>query len=164
MFTLKFHGFPISFLYRGFFLKSLFKPLFSNITVYGIMDKFLNVFNLSWCYVVEKYDKSNKALEFLDIHFDNVSWFFCIWLMADHPEILNLTEIIWTIDCQHASESLLWTLFKKVDWLLNSYKPMSKTMLYNRYISLFPTVLYFMICLSNRVIHTIKKERNAVWF
>lgn len=146
---------------QSFFPQEPFKPLFSNITVY----RFLNVFNLSWCYIVEKYDKSNKALEFLDFHFDNVlSWFFCIWHMADRPEILNLTEIIWTIDCQHASESLLWTLFKKVDWLLNSYKPMSKTMLYNRYISLFPTVLYLVICLSNKVIHTIKKEMNTVWF
>lgn len=163
MFTLKFDGFSIS-LYRVF-SKEPFKPLFSNIMVYRIMDKFLNVFNLSWCYIVEKYDKSNNTLEFLDFHFDNVlSWFFCIWHMADRPEILNLTEIIGTIDCQHASESLLWTLFKKVDWLLNSYKPMSKTMLYNRYISLFPTVLYFIICLSNRVIHTIKKEMNTVWF
>lgn len=140
------------YLYTDFFfiLKSLFKPLFSNITVYRIMDKFLNVFNLSWCYVVEKYDKSNK--------FRQCKLIFCIWHMADRP------EIIWTIDCQHASESSLWTLFKKVDWLLNSYKPMSKTMFYNRYISLFPTVIYFIICLSNKVIHTIKKERNAVWF
>lgn len=98
------------YLYTEFFSKEPFKSLFSNITVY----RFLNVFNLSWCYIVEKYDKSNKALEFLDIHFDNVSWFFCIWLMADHPEILNLTEIIWTIDCQHASESLLWTYLRKL--------------------------------------------------
>lgn len=87
---------------------------------------------------------------------------FCIWRKADRPEILNLTEIIWTIDCQHASESLLWTLYKKIDWLLNSYKPMSKTMLYHRYITLFPTVLYVIICLSNKVIHIRKKEINSL--
>lgn len=83
MFPLKFDGFSIS-LYRVF-SKEPFKPLFSNITVYRIMDKFLNVFNLSWCYIVEKYDKSNNALEFLDFHFDNVlSWFFVfdIWQTA----------------------------------------------------------------------------------
>lgn len=87
MFTLKFHGFPLSF-YRVFFLKSLFKPLFWNITVYRIMDKFLNVFNLSWCYVVEKYDKSNKALEFLDFYFNYVSW-ICVsdlWQTAQRFE------------------------------------------------------------------------------
>lgn len=138
-----------------FFLKSLFKPLFSNITVYRIMDKFLNVFNLSWCYVVEKYDKSNKALEFLDFYFNYVSW-ICV-------------SDLWQTAQRFESH---WDYLDHVNMPLNHYSGhysrkligLSKTMLYHRYITLFPTVLYFIICLSNKVIHTIKKERNAVWF